>query len=248
MAQRKNRKMVNNIVEENQNAPRFWSSWRGRIIRAIVLDRVYRRNEILKRTQLDEEQFEQALGELSQLGLLTGVEEERFWVNSIELCNQYRSFLEKLQGNLVDWVNQWRLQEEVESRLDHFFLEDRLLYEFSEKLLGNANIEVLVANPYIRKCHISNTLMSMGEKGINVKIITRSSPERYIKELSEKRIAVTYDDSVHAKLIVVDRRVGIVSSMNFFAASSGGASWEAGLVTTERSIVQSIAGSILDKI
>ena len=240
---------MNNIAEENQDtAPRFWSSWRGRIIRAIVLDRLYTRNEILKRTQLDEEQFEQALSELSQHSLLTRADKERFWVNSIELCNQYRSFFRKLQENLVDWVNQWRLQEKVESRLNHFFLEDKLLYEFSEKLLGNANIEILVANPYIKKCHISNTLMSMGEKGINVKIITRSSPERYIKELSEKKIAITYDDSVHAKLIVVDRRVGIVSSMNFFAASSGGASWEAGLVTTERSTVQSIAGSILNKI
>ena len=240
--------MVNSIAEENQDtAPRFWYSWKGLIIRAIVLDRLYKKNEIFKRTHLDEKQFEQALGELSKYELLSRADEDRFWVSSIELCDQYRSFFKKLKENLVDWVNQWRLQEKVESKLNHFFLEDRLLYEFSEKLLENANMEILVANPYIKKCHISNTLMSMGEKGINVKLITRSSTERYIKELSDKGIAITNDDSVHAKLIVADRCVGVVSSMNFFAASSGGASWEAGLVTIEEPIVQSVAHSILSR-
>lgn len=191
------------------------NSWKGRIIRAIVLDGLYKRNEIFKRTQLQEKQFEQALNELFQNELLTARDKDRFWVSSRELCNQYRTFFKKLQDNLVDWVNQWRLQEKVESKLNHFFLEDRLLYEFSEKLIENANVEILVANPYVKRCHISETLKSMSKKGINVKLITRSTQEKYIRKLSEKGVSLTYDASVHAKLIVVDRRVGIASSMNF---------------------------------
>ena len=227
--------------------PRFWSSWKGCIIRAIVLDGLYKRNEILKRTKLEEKQFEVALGELFQTDFLLTMEKDRFWVNSRDLCNEYRCYFKKLQESLLDWVQQWRLQEKVESELSHFFLEDKLLYEFSERLMEHANVEILVTNPFVDRCHISNTLMSMSEKGINVILVARSPPEQYKRELSEKGVSITYDGSIHAKLIAVDRRVGIVSSMNFFAASSGGASWEAGLVTIEENIVQSIARSILSK-
>ena len=227
--------------------PRFWSSWKGSIIRAIVLDGLYKRNEILKRTKLEEKQFEVALGELFQTDFLLTMEKDRFWVNSRDLCNEYRCYFKKLQESLLDWVQQWRLQEKVESELSHFFLEDKLLYEFSERLMEHANVEILVTNPFVDRCHISNTLMSMSEKGINVILVARSPPEQYKRELSEKGVSITYDGSIHAKLIAVDRRVGIVSSMNFFAASSGGASWEAGLVTIEENIVQSIARSILSK-
>ena len=87
----------------------------------------------------------------------------------------------------------------------------------------------------------------MSEKGINVKLLTRSS-EQYSRELLEKGVLVAYYDSVHAKLIVVDRCVGIVSSMNMVASSSGGALWEAGIITLEEKTVISIASSILNKI
>jgi hypothetical protein len=241
------------IVSEASQAtePNFWGSWKGRIIRAIVLDGLYKKNEILKRTQLQEKQFEQALKELFQKQLLEETDEDRFLVSSRELCNEYRTFFRKLQQNLVDWVNQWRQLEKIEVKLNHFFLEDRLLYEFSEKLMENAKVEILIANPYVKRCHITEMLKSMSEKGINAKLVTRSpsdSPsENYIKRLIEKGVSVTLDESVHAKLIVVDRRVGIASSMNFFPGSSGGGSWEAGLVTIEESTVDSIADSILNK-
>ena len=240
--------MVNIILETNQlTEPKFWNSWKGRIIRAIVLDGLYTRDKLLKRTQLQKKQFEQALNELFQNELLTEKHDDRFWVNSRELCNEYRTYFEKLQDNLVGWVNKWRLQQNVESDLNHFFLEDRLLYEFSEKLIENANVEILVANPYVKRCHMTETLKSMSKEGINVKLITRCQNEKYLIQLSEKGVSLIYDESVHAKLIVVDRRVGIASSMNLYAGSSGGALWEAGLVTTEKSIVQSIADSISNK-
>ena len=240
--------MANIIIETNQiTKPKFWNSWKGRIIRAIVLDGLYTRDKILKRTRLQEEQFEQALNELFQNELLTEKHDNRFWVNSRELCNEYRTYFKKLQNNLVDWVNQWRLHENVESNLNHFFLEDRLLYELSEKLIENANVEILVSNPFVKKCHISKALKTVSKKGINVELITRSNT-KYMKEFSKNGISITYDESVHAKLIVVDRRIGIVSSMNYYAGSTGGELWEAGIVTIEEATVQSIIDSILKKI
>jgi hypothetical protein len=50
---------------------------------------------------------------------------------------------------------------------------------------------------------------------------------------------VTFNDMVHAKLIVVDRTVAVTSSMNVITRSSGGASWEAGIVSMEDTVVES---------
>ena len=64
--------MVNIIIESNQiTEPKFWNSWKGFIIREIVLANVYKRDEIIKRTQIQEEQFDQALRELFQNELIT---------------------------------------------------------------------------------------------------------------------------------------------------------------------------------
>lgn len=227
--------------------PKFWDCQKGRIIRAIVIDGLYTRDEIYKRTMLQEEQFKQAVNELVKNQLLTEKYNGRFWVNSRELCNEYRTCFYQLKKRVVDWVNQWRLNENVESNLNHFYLEDILLYEFSKKLIENANMEILVSNPFVKKCYISKALRVMSRKGIDVKLITRSN-SNYIKELSENGISLTFDESVHAKLIVVDRCVGIASSMNYYAGSTGGELWEAGLVTIEETTVQSIIDSILKKI
>jgi phosphatidylserine/phosphatidylglycerophosphate/cardiolipin synthase-like enzyme len=65
----------------------------------------------------------------------------------------------------------------------------------------------------------------------------------YHSVLLQKGVSLFYDDQVHAKIIVADDKVAIVSSMNFFANSSAGASWEAGLVTINSQVVKSIANS-----
>ncbi len=40
--------------------------------------------------------------------------------------------------------------------------------------------------------------------------------------------------------------MAIISSMNFYSGSSGGASWEAGLISVEETVVESIVNSILE--
>jgi len=237
--------------------PKFWSSWRGRIIRAIVLDGIYTRKEILETTRLTKDQFEQALQELFQTELIVETGKDRFWVNSSELCNEYRSHWEEIKQALVNWVNEWRRQEKVDTERDHFFLEDKLLDKFSENLIENAKSEILVASPYVEQCHISNSLILMSKKAVNVRLVTRNPAEqqyqhekkmKYLSKLAQGGVSIAYDESIHAKLIAVDRRIAVVSSMNFVAASSGGASWEAGLVTVEGNVVQSVARSIINRI
>ena len=58
-------------------------------------------------------------------------------------------------------------------------------------------------------------------------------------------LELKYDKKIHAKIIVADRTVGVVSSMNFFPESSAGASWEAGLVSIDPKVVESIVQSII---
>ena len=55
---------------------------------------------------------------------------------------------------------------------------------------------------------------------------------------------VAYDPRGLAKLIVVDKAVAVVSSMNLTGLSTGGSSWQAGLVTKEDTFVESIVDSI----
>lgn len=50
---------------------------------------------------------------------------------------------------------------------------------------------------------------------------------------------------VHAKIMVVDKAVAVVSSLNFTSLAGGGSSWEACVATKEDSIVDEIADSIL---
>ena len=53
-----------------------------------------------------------------------------------------------------------------------------------------------------------------------------------------------YNERAHAKLILVDKSVAVVSSMNMTSLSAGGSSWEAGLVTKEDTVVESIIDSV----
>lgn len=106
-------------------------------------------------------------------------------------------------------------------------------------------------------CHLSNMLIKARLKGTRVRLVTHSptydkyhqiQKQKYHSKLKEEGVSITYDNSVHAKLIVVDRAVAIVSSMNFYASSSGGASYEAGIVTVEPDVVHSVARSIINRL
>lgn len=171
--------------------PKFWRERKGRIIRAIVLDGSYTKREMLETTRLDGSQFEQAFVELFLSELVVEKEKDRFLVNSSKLCNEYRSYEKEVKQTLLEWVNEWKKQERISTELNHFFLEDKLLDKFSENLIENAKLEILVASPYVEQCHVSNLLISMSQKGIDTKLLTRSvkldqyNYEKKVKYLSK---------------------------------------------------------------
>lgn len=239
-------------LEKNSFGPEsgFWSTWRGHIVRAIVINQEYTKDSILKVTNLKDEQYDKAVTELLQEGLLEPMEKSKLWVNR-QLYGKCKIFYRELQETLVSWVNEWRKKERIEPLFDrnvaHFYLANRFLSKFSESLIEQAKQEILVTSPYVKRCHISEALTRMNKNGVCVKLVTRGiESEQFTKELTHN-VFVTYDESIHAKIIVVDDRVGIVSSMNFYAGSSAGQCWEAGIATTNKRVVNSIIHSILEK-
>ncbi|MHA1278507.1 MAG: phospholipase D-like domain-containing protein [Candidatus Helarchaeota archaeon] len=72
----------------------------------------------------------------------------------------------------------------------------------------------------------------------------RDSKKAYHQVLDECGVKVYYNDYIHAKLLMVDDLLSVVSSMNFHSGSSGGRSWEAGLITWEEGVINSIVKSI----
>ena len=119
---------------------------------------------------------------------------------------------------------------------------------------------MLAVNPFVEKCDLSDTLRDIAQKGRNVLLITQppeidenSQYQKLQKERAEYHttlrdagVKVIGNKTAHAKLIAVDRRVAIVSSMNFNPRSSGGKSWEAGLITVDETVVEGVIDAILE--
>jgi hypothetical protein len=114
-----------------------WKTWKGRIVRAIVLNNVNTKSTILKATNLKEEEFERGLNELFPEKLVEKLEDGKYWVNS-KIWKKCQIFFDELQETLVNWVNEWRENQGMASVSDenpsHFYLPDWILSRFSESL------------------------------------------------------------------------------------------------------------------
>lgn len=259
--------------------PTYYGSWKGRIIEAIVRNGQLKWGELVELTGLDENSLKKALAELFDSSQIEK-NEGRYRV-SYELYEEYSDFLGKQKSSgesytaearpkitqshpelrkteIIDWINRWKEVEKISFSIGpkHFFLEDRHLDSFSKGLICESKSEVLVVNPFIEKCDLSETLREAKARGIEVKALTRPPDdtneqhrkrrEEYHSILREEGIRLYYNNEAHAKLVVVDRAAAIVSSMNFYSGSSGGRSWEAGFVSLEDTVVASVANAILE--
>jgi hypothetical protein len=158
------------------------------------------------------------------------------------------------ENNLVKWIAQWQEMRNLSLPIEakHFFLEGEYLDELSRVLIGQAQKEILVTNPYIDSCHLTKALSNALGKQITVRVVARKptieeeTKRKCQKELIEEGMQIHYDNQIHSKLIVIDNKVAIVSSMNLYSASSGGFTKEAGIVSFEERVVKSVAEYILN--
>jgi hypothetical protein len=250
-----------NTDRASDASPPYWGTLEGEIIKAIVSARVeLTLNELKEKTSSDEESLYQAISKLysadAVFKVITGKEE--IWRVSPRLWHSYKNYLHsiKCKKELEDWINQWKTLKKLDLTLDcdQFFLEGRHLDDFTKELISNAKSSVLVVNPFVEYCDLSNTLVDARKRGISVQIITRQpqdyyqdklkKKQEYLSQLAGQGVDVQFNNKVHAKIVVVDSIIAIVSSMNFYPDSSAGASWEAGLISFHSMTVDSILNSI----
>ena len=260
--------------------PLYYGSWKGRVLEAIAVENIRDWNGILEYTQLTPEALDIAISELQDLKVITRQEDDLYWINNIDIYRQYRTYFENLQADktpliqhketdkiifenalpkdedIAKWVVKWREFKNLSFSLDarHFFLEGTYLDDLSKDLLRQAKKEVLVVNPYIEQCHLSNALIDPITNKAQVIVITRpildSNKEvkdekvTYHEYLKKEGIQLHYDRRIHAKLLVVDQQIAVISSMNFYSSSTGGSSWEAGMISIDEAIVNSVHKTI----
>ena len=264
--------------------PPFYGSWKGRVIEAIAVENIRDWNGILEYTELFPENLNKAMHELYDLDVIEKQDDGRYWIKDIVLYHQYRSYFETANDdyktpliqheepkevilekalpkdeNLADFVAKWRAFKNLSFSLDarHFFLEGTYLDDLSKDLIRRAKKEVLLVNPYLELCNLSNTLIDAVEAKANVLVITRNpsdnkrdnlenieEKQKYHESLKDKGIIINYDPRIHAKLLVVDEQIAVISSMNYYSWSSGGSSWEAGMISIDGAIVNSVHKTI----
>lgn len=258
----------------NKDEPKYLGSWRGRVIKAIVIDKAKTFKDLQDITGLHQKSLRRAIAELRTSEIITGtkppkgvtqykvvvpsiIEEYTAYYHSLNQHPHLKPVLvctaitEKLKQSIAKWKEYKHLDIDLESK--HFFLTDRFLDEFSKDLIDlHAHQELYVVNPFVDNIHISQTLLDATKKGVQTTLITR--PPKDIDEtraefhthLIDAGVQLYYHNTVHAKIIVVDGAAAIVSSINFISTASAGQSWEAGLVTLDLGVIDQIRSRVLD--
>ena len=150
--------------------------------------------------------------------------------------------------HLVDRISEWVKFKKIaiDSPCTHLFLKGDLLDSLTRELIPYSVDEVLVVNPFVEKCSLSDLLVELSSVGKSVKIITQSPMKdyyegrrkqakiQYHETLKQSGVELFYNNSVHAKMFVLDKQVVSSSSMNLYSDSTAGKLWEAGIVSVDR--------------
>lgn len=154
----------------------------------------------------------------------------------------------------LEKVKSWLSFNNIEpTDSNHFYLQGDSLDNFSKYLISNAHSSITVSNPYVDKCALSDSLMDSVKQGKSVLLITRpiqsndryyDSKRNYHESLKSSNVILAYNENVHAKILLVDECVAVVSSLNFTSTSSSGKSWEAGIVSMEPNVVEKVHESL----
>lgn len=155
----------------------------------------------------------------------------------------------KNETDFNKWTADWRKVKNLDFSMDnrHFFLIGMDLDDFTKQLIRMAKQSILIANPFIESCYLTDALITSAQSSTKIKIVTRRPKMKERKKaechskLKRTNIQLRYDNQIHSKIMVVDNSIAVVSSMNFYSGSSGGASKEAGIVSMDKQVVESSA-------
>ena len=252
--------------------PRYWDSWKGKVLRAIAIKGAKTWQDVRETSGLTPPVFNRVLAELLNPGVLEKREsggKTEYSIVSPELGRSYRSYAESagdigptgdttdseiLRQEHVKWINGWIESNKmgISTQKQHFFLRGPYLSEFTRKIIEQAKRKVEVVNPFVERGGLGLALRDSAKSGKTVLLITRDSPDSARREfhltLRNNGAEVLYNgydsEGVHTKITVVDDVVAVVSSLNFIKSAEAAASWETGVVTFDADVVSSIVDSI----
>lgn len=198
----------------------------------------YRPNPSLKRAyqtylnSLSEEELDDIYWE----GYDLGIEKELPWANYIQLfCEKAEIPYNPEQG--------------------FFYLDDEKLAVFQDVILTRPCKRIMLVNPYIHYPRLIRKLIALRKRRTQIQIITRPPDDDFKKdmhkELHRNDVRILYNERVHAKIIMMDGILALMSSMNFTESSMTPyevpirGSWEAGTVITNPVVLDEIKDSIL---
>jgi len=176
---------------------------------------------------------------------LLQLDEEREEREELERQMAFKKKIEEenhLRKRLSEWIAFKKL--DVGSNSSHIYLKGDMLDSLLKDLIPLSKKEIIAVNPYVEKCSISDLLINASNRGLDVRLITQSvksdyynrrkkAKEKYHDAIKNAGIKLFYNESVHAKLFVLDEQVLTASSMNLYSESTAGKLWEAGIASTD---------------
>ena len=267
-----------------EESPKYWNTLEGKIVRTLVQkNNTASWTQLLEENQLDEKQLREGLKNLFQkhaikkdhygnyflvderlesecrdcLGQLIFDEQNIGQNQQAKLPQDYQLEQVNEQETIFNWLNTWKSMKNLDIPLQnkHFFLDGVYIDELTKDMIKLSNDIVLIANPFIESCYLTEAILQARERGKTVKIVTRppTKNSRFATktechlELTNRGVLMKYNSQIHAKIVAVDNRIAIVSSMNFYSGSSGGASLEAGMVSIDQKVVDA-ASKYIEKL
>ncbi len=246
--------------------PRYWGEPEGEIITAISILGLKTYDEIRKVvTDIPGDIFDDMLNVLLHDGDIAVNEYDVFSVE-LDLYNKYKSYFKNYsdiemldkqdyfikESHVEDYteIKDWlRLHSpNISVEMAHFYLDGYLLNDFLRYAISKAQKEIIIVNPYVELVDITKLLGELMQKEKSILLITRE-PDNDVKEeshrwLRDKGIRIIYNNTIHAKIILLDEKVSIVSSINFTKYPMSGITWEAGIVSIFPKTVHAIKESI----
>jgi len=91
----------------------------------------------------------------------------------------------KEETNFSKWIADWRKVNQLDFSIEnkHFFLSGTDLDDFTKKLIRMANKTILLANPFIENCYLTEELIKSSKSSTKIKIVTRYPKPNDLKKL-----------------------------------------------------------------
>lgn len=251
-------------MPSERTEPRFWGTYKGRIIKAIAIDGARVWADLQELTGFNRQILNRVLAELFENKAISKLENGEYRVAK-DLYFEYRDFFsgpdasasttlkvkQEDQNNIVREFQDWLSLKKIDLKDNHVFLEGGKLDGLTNHLIENVRTELLIINPYVDMANIVNLMKERVQKGCKVSLLTRAPIDRekmdVLNNLQEYGMKVLTNKTVHAKIMVFDRGVAIISSMNLYAFSVGGGSWEAGIATCSEDTISDILNTVFMK-